>query len=59
MKVIVYISGGMVTGIKTDNPDIEVDVFDDDNYRETTDKDMIEEYDLLLDEYNELEYNIY
>lgn len=59
MKVIVYISSGMVTGIKTDNPGIEVDVFDDDNYRETTDKDMIEEYDLLLDEYNELEYNIY
>lgn len=58
-KVIIYVEGGVVQGVNSSCSDVEVEVFDKDNYEQETSPLIQRECQRILREYNKLEYNIF
>lgn len=58
-KVIILVEDGVVQGVKSDDPHIDVSVLDMDNYREEFKQQEVQRYRELEIYYNSLEFNIY
>ena len=57
-KIIIEVSGGVVQAVNSDDPHIEVEVLDWDNWREERGLSM-KLMERMEEEYKQLEYNIY
>jgi hypothetical protein len=57
-RIIILVEGGVVQGVKSDDPFIDVAILDMDNYREDFRQQTLIEYKKLKIEYNSLEFNI-
>ena len=58
-KIIIEVSGGVVQAVNSDDPYIEVEVLDWDNYVPEEIQERREEIERLQDEFDEMNFNIY